>query len=1313
MSKNSKNLVGRPTLGQKIAKRKAEKENEAEREAEKSKFEADAYEFRQKHNLYKVKGGKLGAGAKIVFGSDSKANQEKYKAFVAKEKKGKNAKHFNSRGEKSHQWWEETKKIFNKDVNAVHYKGLLELIEWGEDQDQLANWANVGGATLEDEKVLKDSDFKTDAITILAAFADCKERVHAYIGKFVKQGPYRCAMGYVGLYYQETTKTHKKFHFQTEGTNIMTMTQIERKYDIFGAILAQINENMQKKGSGWVLKRVVELGVKTLKMKSKRGKRGIDVNLPRDIDGCINIRNEDFRCFLWCLIYHQSKKEKNSERISSLKKIENKYNMEGLTYPISFEQIDLFEINNPTISVSVLEFVNGELWKTRDQTNYGCETHMTLLLYEHHYVYVNNLSALMRSSKLNKHHTSCPFCLESVTKAQYKTHVQFCQIQEQEGIKEKMQSLVRYPEKGEYIKFGKNIFQYSKQIRQPYIIVADLECFNKLVNEPMSENMERVAEQTANSYGFKVCCIDKKKSGKIHVKRCENAPKKILDELLKQAYKCQEDMQKVAPMIISPKQEKEFQAATHCYLCEKPFEGKQKDRDHDHFLGPYRGPAHHHCNLNFKLNKDGSVTEKKVAKIPVLFHGLKNYDSHLLIKTFEKFSNQKIDVVPSSSSERFTSFTLGPLKFIDSNQFLSASLEELAVRMETKDLEAFHYTKEHFGELAYLMIKKGFYPYDWVNGWECFEQGFPSQDKFYNRITKKGISDEDYKKAENVYKTFNCKNFGDYHDLYLKTDVLLLADIFENFREKMYKDFKLDPVHYFSLPGYSEDCMMKMTKAVLELINDRETHLFCERWQRGGFCMIGCKRVAKANNKHCKDYNPEEPTSHIVYLDCNGMYTVPMCGYLPKGGLKFKEGITLEEIMNHPIEDDIGFAIECDIRFPKKIHRKLRMFVPAPENANFQEEYSDYQNGILQHNGTKADGKKLIAHLHNRKDYIMHYRNLQQIVNLGAKVTIKRVLQFDQSPWMKPYIDFCTEKRTECSKSNDTFGVELYKMMMNSVFGRTMMNVTKQNTQIKITSKKEEFQKWSQRQNFSMSTSQELTGEGYLGIAFMQKKVVDYNRPMYVGCAILDISKTILSEFHYDHIMKNYPTAELLYTDTDSLIYRIFVEDWNAELVKHKDEWFDLSNFYDKKIKDTTNEKKPGYFKPENMGIPITQGIFLNPKCYSQEFSSEILDQVNLEIIEHNGKQIFDRDKKKVLTLESNKAKGIQKGVAKNITLSQYKDVVDTGISKREYDVTSIRSFHHKLQVIAEDKTSLTAFYDKAYCPDNINCYPFGYRGSM
>ena len=274
---------------------------------------------------------------------------------------------------------------------------------------------------------------------------------------------------------------------------------------------------------------------------------------------------------------------------------------------------------------------------------------------------------------------------------------------------------------------------------------------------------------------------------------------------------------------MSAEEEERFEQSNICWICSKLFEiSDVKVRDHCHIGGKYRGAAHWSCNVNLKINKN----------IPVIFHNLKGYDSRLIFKKLSRFS-AKISAIPNGL-EKYMAFTVNKNQvFIDSMQFMNSSLDKLVKNLNDKD---FKYLSEEFsGEQLKLVKEKGIYPDEYMNSFKKFsEDELPDKSKFFSSLKDRGVNE----KAINVWKVFKIKHLGEYHDLYLKTDVLLLVYVFAKFVETCLNYYRLDPCHYYGSPGLSSDAMLKMNRIKLELISDVDMHLFIEKGMRGGVSYI-------------------------------------------------------------------------------------------------------------------------------------------------------------------------------------------------------------------------------------------------------------------------------------------------------------------------------------------------------------------------------------------------------------------------------------------------------------------------------------------
>ena len=240
--------------------------------------------------------------------------------------------------------------------------------------------------------------------------------------------------------------------------------------------------------------------------------------------------------------------------------------------------------------------------------------------------------------------------------------------------------------------------------------------------------------------------------------------------------------------------------------------------------------------------------------------------------TNKKGEKQDLDInaIPNNM-EKYMAFMLGKhLKFIDSFQFMSTGLDQLVSNLPKEDLK--YISEEFTGDKLSLMSQKGVYPYDYTDCFEKFNQTeLSTTNEFFSVLNDQHITNREYDHTRKVWETFNLKNMGEYHDLYLKSDVLLLADVFESFRKICLQYCKSDPCHYFTSPGLSRSAMLKMTNIELELMTNVDMFQFIEQGMRKGVSYIA-NRYGKANNKYMDKYDKNVPSKYIMYLDANNLY---------------------------------------------------------------------------------------------------------------------------------------------------------------------------------------------------------------------------------------------------------------------------------------------------------------------------------------------------------------------------------------------------------------------------------------------------------
>ena len=1029
-------------------------------------------------------------------------------------------------------------------------------------------------------------------------------------------------------------------------------------------------EEFMREGSNWVLKRVIKLEVNTVPYSPLGGSSYIPTPISFH-NGILNIMNMDQKCFLWSVLASlHPVTDIAAERVVHYTEFEHELDMSGIDYPVTIASVSKFEKQN-NISVNVFGIEENEIFPMYTTKVKEAIHHVNLLCLTNdkksHYCLITNLNYFLARTKSNKkQHFFCHFCMQGFTRQDIlNDHIAYCSKYDAQNV--------QYPSDLENILEFKS---YEKKLKVPFCIYADFECFARKIDtclpDPAKSSTTNKTMFEACSFGYKVVCTDDRYTKPTVIYRGPNVTETFLRKLVEEEMHIKNILNNIEPLDMSDENERDFRNSTECYICEKPFHSRTiKVRDHCHLTGKFRGASCQHCNLNYKYP----------TFIPVVLHNLKNFDSHLIAESLGMFKEKNIKCIPINM-EKYIGFSLGNLRFIDSFQFMSQSLEELTKNLARNGLSKFRYFTDEFSDetKAKLLLRKGVYPYEYVVNQEKFKDTIlPVKDDFYSQLSKSHISDRDYQHAQNVWKTLSIKNMGEYHDVYLKTDVLLLADVFENFRKMCVDYYGLDCLHFYTSPGLAWNAALKMTKVCLELITNPDMYLFFETAVRGGVSMISTK-YSKANNPHVAEtYDETKPTKYILYTDCNNLYGKAMMEPLPLGFFCWVEDVNNFNVQAIPSDSDNGYVLEVDLEYPDELHDLHSDYPLAPENlaisdfelSNYSKELWKELNPNSKHTNKKLcnriKAKKLIPTLKQKSKYILHYRNLQLCLNLGMEVTkIHRILEFYQRPWLKQYIEFNSQKRKEAM--ND-FEKDFFKLMNNAVFGKTMENV-RNRVDIKLIHTEKKLKKYTAKPSFQRL---KIFNENLVAVENCKTKLV-LNKPIYIGQCILDLSKMIMQDFHYNYIKQKYGNnAKLLFTDTDSLCYEIQTDNIYDD-ISADSHLFDLSNYStDHPAYNAINKKIPGCFKDETGGKPIKEFVGLRSKMYSFTYGEE-------------QKQV---------------AKGIARATIKNdLRHDMYKECLFNK-TIRMCQMYSIRSDKHQMHVQAINKIGLTAFDDKRYVLDN------------
>ena len=1058
----------------------------------------------------------------------------------------------------------------------------------------------------------------------------------------------------------------KKFKFHSIGQKIITESTdtVEIYYDMISEILEEMQKVEQAEGSGHVFLEVENLTLKTTIWEPIKGSSYI--KLPPELKNkkaIVNIQNEDNKCLLWSVLRGLNPKDNHPERIDDLKSKENTLNMEGIEYPVNTKgDIKRFEKQNLDISISILGYSKDErIYPLRISKKENKRKHNIVLLLikdgdNSHYCLVKNLSALL-SSQVNKRKSKLYFCLNCLngfdTMEKLEKHKEYCD--EEESIK------INMPKPDTYIKF----LNFLHSEKAPFAIYADFESLLKPLDtckpDPNKSYTLKYQKHEPLSFRYFIKSFDEsvyKSELREYIKENKEDPDPI-DVFLSWL---EADVKIISelgnkPMKITKKEQEQFSQASNCWICGNLLNLHDRVRDHCHFTGKYRGAAHNRCNLKYR----------KPNNISVFFHNLAGYDSHLFIKKLNNTMGP-IDCIPNNE-ENYISFSksikTGEYKnkngetkdkyfkiiFKDSFKFMALSLEKLVNNLSEDDFK--NLEKYFTPEQVKLLKQKGFFPYDYLDSIEKLKETTPPpQEAFYSKLKGKGINNYNYKHVLNVWKTFKMKTFKDFLSVYNTSDVLLLADVFEKFRDICLKNYGLDPAHYYTAPGLAWDAMLKMTKINLELLSDVDMLLMIEKGIRGGISIIS-NRYGKANNKYMKEYNKKELIKFLMYLDANNLYGVGMAQKLPVHSFKWMTNQEIENIFNNQIVqvwEKTPCILEVDLEYPEELHDLHNDYPLCPERV-------ECDHGV----------KKLIPNLRHKNNYVIHYKNLIQCLRLGMKLKkIHRGIKFIEVAFLKPYIDKNTSLRA-LAKNN--FEKDFFKLMNNSVFGKTMENI-RNRVNVKLVDSGEQLKKLVAKPNYN---SRKIFNENLVSV-HMKKTSLTMNKPVYLGMSILDLSKTVMYDFYYNYIKPKYGNrVKLLFTDTDSFLFEIQTKDFYNDIAEDVKDRFDTSDYpenHPSGIPTGINKKVLGMFKDEAAGKVIKEFVGLRAKLYSYK---------------------MDEGK------ENKRCKGIKKAVVKkSITHEDYKTCLTTGKEQlRRQNI--IRSYDHVLYTEEVNKIALSAADDKRY----------------
>ena len=973
------------------------------------------------------------------------------------------------------------------------------------------------------------------------------------------------------------------------------------------------------------------------------------VKFPLRSSAILNIQNNDKYCFIWSILASLHPCEStHPSRVSNYSQYFNELIFQNFDFTNGFKCSDVHkfnELNNLSVIIYELNFYqDGDKWKHNlipiEISKNESDNVIDLLIYKNHYALIKKLHVF-----LGNHNKSfvCRRCLYSYTcENALNNHKEKCGEDNICTIRTSNESHLFWKKH-----FHKNPLYFR--------IIADFKADSEI-------DGSNIGNKTTNNYKQNPVL-----NGYYIISELEDVLERgyyesplgynNVDWFVKEVIKLENKMAfyfKITKkdIIMKQKDKEDFENIHICRFCEKNIES-DKVRDHCHLTGKYRGAAHNTCNINVK--------QKDSTFIPFAFHNFINYDSHMFFKRLVDLKKDKVKfkIIPKTNEE-YIAVKYGCIRFIDSYRFLSESLDKLVKNLDEDD---FKILKKEFPEKWHYLNKKLAYPYEFFNSTVDYKKPVDNltREDFFSKLKNDYPDEEEIERTREIIKPFNIKKGEELTKLYCKSDVILLADVFEKCVKVSKEEYGINPLYCVSLPGFTYQCALKYTDIKLQKLQDKYLILLLENNIRGGISSVMGDRYVKSDDN-----------KKILDIDATNLYGHSMSQFLPYDEIEMWHGHPdlymnwLEEILNTPDDSDNGYFLEVDLKYHDNIKEKTKHFPFYPENKKINpDKYNDYMKKIKSKSYTKS--KKLICDWTDKKEYLIHYRMLKFYVRHGMVVEkVHEIISFKQSKWLESYISFNTRKR---NKAKNDFEKDFFKLLVNAAFGKFLENV-RNRLELELI-KKDNVKKIITQQSKLTFKGIQKSYENYDSYTFKQNQVV-MDKAIYVGFSTLELSKLHMYETYYDTLQPYFgqENLQLHYRDTDGMILSMKTKDIIKGL-KNSEDIFDFSNLDENhELFSNKNEKVVDKFKIETpKNIWIDEFVCLRSKAYS----------------------FICKDNKK----NKNKIKGISKSQSKHIKFEEYKKCLFGKEYQKECDNYIIRSLNLEMVLQKVRKSTLSIFDDK------------------
>ena len=965
-------------------------------------------------------------------------------------------------------------------------------------------------------------------------------------------------------------------------------------------------------GSHWLLDSIDKIDIHLYRVVLENG--GAPVDLPASLKAkkCVLNINTEY-CFKYAVLSSLHKDEVHHANLASEYQLWEQEFVFPETAVVNAADIAIF---SKTSNLAIYTHVWNEKLQAAECTyrppTQACKTfrRIHLLSYKQHWMAITNLSALYTTSR----HAikMCDLCLAKFHN--YNRFLLHLPCSPSNYIQIKKMPIIPT------LKFN----EFNKLVALTDVIYADLEAILENVNDNNNILLQKHIPCCVGAYHVSSICQSTSYK-EFFGNDCMLKFVRYLDEMCHSLYQ-RNKLETRKPADKTAEQIALHNKATTCVWCKDLFDSDRKKKmfDHDHVTGAYVGAA---CSLcNFKRKQDRNT-------LVVVFHNFRGYDSHALcLEGLSKMPNWDLrpiaqnpekyialmaylNVEPDGSQrKRAATFRI---RFIDSLQLMPSSLATLVNNLVGEKKDYSKLTHSNLLLFAYPNLQqediaaKGIFPYSYVSSWEKLqEKRLPPFEDFYDVLEEAvSITNDEYRRAKQMFEAFECKTLADYQMRYLELDCRLLADVFEEFRRVIMKEDQFDPLHFLTISMLSYSSALKWADSSIGLIKEEEMYRDVERCKRGGYSFV---------NKHwCMASNPyvgvQDGDVYLGNVDANNLYGNALRYPLPIGDFKYMNEAEYNSIdwMHVNTDGDFGYFVVCDLHYPSAIHNITQNLPLAPELADVTyDKFTPYMKALFMRRNLSRNPDcknpekynsvtKLLATCRDKKEYVVHFLVLKLYLQLGMKISkIHRVISFRQAPIFRQYIDFNTARRA--AATND-FEKDLYKQKNCSLFGKSMEN-KRNRCDIVLCNSHNKMIKAASKHCFKHARIFNTN----LAAACMTKCNVELDAPIAIGASVLDISKYIMYKLAYVQLpqykQKFGCKINIVGGDTDSFFIEVKGVDMMSVLYPQMamDGLLDTSNYPQfHPLFSNAHKAQLDCIKDEFAGSAYSEFILLRPKAYS------------------------------------------------------------------------------------------------------------------